>query len=544
MVILKFNKLIRNKWLWGVFVAVISAAFCFEGLFRPDNGSDRSESNAGTLSGSPVDPVLFADCAEDARGYSDSGETQGAVNRKAAEAYAALEVAKRNAVSVSDKALENRVMMMFGGAANFNFANYTAILASQLRTTPERFEASLRRRMILEEGINRAVLSAAVWVSPREVERAVSDETDLFTIKVATFKEDKAASGRVKLSEADIEKWYKENSSRYALPDRMKVRLLRYDANNKDVLAKMTVTVDEMRDYYDANIDKYSSKGTNGVEIIKKFEEVKSSIEKELRKIAAINFYETNLSLRVYKDLVKGAKESRLDKLAKEDGLKVTTSGWFSLENVYVDKFMVRRSGICPGADNFSEIVAELDPETEDLRYGIVSSANAVWVVERSEFSKAHTPEFKDAKAKIAPDALAAAKAEAFKKSVEQIIAKGPKEVLSKGNVSTNIVFCVADTERSAIKNYSSVVPAAVKLFKGELSPFVLISKGVAAVVYCVDRVAADPAKMMLARSRIREMASYPGYLQVTSDWIKWNLDKMGFVPGADNSFDDGTEEK
>jgi hypothetical protein len=543
MVILKFNKLIRNKWLWGAFAAVISAAFCFEGLFRPDNDKGPKDSNAGTLSGSPVNPVLFADCVEDARGYGESKDTQGAINKRAAEMYAALEVAKKNGISISDKAIENRVMMMFGGAANFNFENYKAILGAQLRTTPERFEASLRRRMTVDDGIARAILPAATWVSPKEIDRAVSDETDLFTIKVATFTEDKAAAKLIKLSDAEIEKWYKKNSSRYALPDRMKVRLLRYDENNKDILAKMKVTNDEMRDYYDANIDKYSSKGTNGVEVVKKFDDVKASIEKELRKIAAINYYETNLSLRVYKDLQKGAKVSRLDVLAKEDGLKVTTSGWFSLENVYVDKFMVRRSGICPGASNFSEVVAELDPDTEDLRYGIVSSQNAVWVIERSEFSKAHTPEFKDAKVKITPDAIADAKAEAFKKSVEQIIAKGTKEVLAKGKVSTNIVFSVSETERSAIKNYSSVVPAAVKLFKGELSPFVLISKGVAAVIYCVDRVAADPAKTMLARSRIREMASYPAYSQLSSDWGKLNLEKMGFVPGADNSFDDSVEE-
>ena len=33
MVIHQFNKLIRNKWVWGVFAIIVSAAFCFEDLF-------------------------------------------------------------------------------------------------------------------------------------------------------------------------------------------------------------------------------------------------------------------------------------------------------------------------------------------------------------------------------------------------------------------------------------------------------------------------------------------------------------------------------
>ena len=30
MVILQFNKLIRNKWLWGVFAIIVGGAFAFD----------------------------------------------------------------------------------------------------------------------------------------------------------------------------------------------------------------------------------------------------------------------------------------------------------------------------------------------------------------------------------------------------------------------------------------------------------------------------------------------------------------------------------
>ena len=41
MVILQFNKLIRNKWVWGVFAVTVCAAFCFDDLFR--SSGDRGE---------------------------------------------------------------------------------------------------------------------------------------------------------------------------------------------------------------------------------------------------------------------------------------------------------------------------------------------------------------------------------------------------------------------------------------------------------------------------------------------------------------------
>ena len=38
MVIQKFNKLIRNKWIWGVFAVAISAFFAFDFLIADLNG--------------------------------------------------------------------------------------------------------------------------------------------------------------------------------------------------------------------------------------------------------------------------------------------------------------------------------------------------------------------------------------------------------------------------------------------------------------------------------------------------------------------------
>ena len=56
MVILQFNRLIRNKWLWGVFAIIVGGAFAFDFLvddiLRDGRGGEqRSSSVAGTLAG-------------------------------------------------------------------------------------------------------------------------------------------------------------------------------------------------------------------------------------------------------------------------------------------------------------------------------------------------------------------------------------------------------------------------------------------------------------------------------------------------------------
>ena len=57
MVILQFNKLIRNKLVWGVFAIAISAFFAFDFLLDDIRGSDegRPSGGAGLLAGKEVD---------------------------------------------------------------------------------------------------------------------------------------------------------------------------------------------------------------------------------------------------------------------------------------------------------------------------------------------------------------------------------------------------------------------------------------------------------------------------------------------------------
>ncbi len=543
MVIHQFNKLIRNRWLWGAFAIAISAFFAFDFLIADLGSEPRGESSgdAGTLAGKSVDAKLFSALAEEVRGFGrarDHQMKQGDVNRQAWENYAALLVAGKAGVEATDAEVQAIIRRdpSFQQNGGFSFALYQRALRDN-GLTPERFEAFLKRRVTLMR-LGQAVLGSAAWTSPMELDRAVADMTDTFTVKVATFTQSKKDAEAVKVDEKALKAWYEKNRKSLELPERMKIRFVKFDATNKDLLARMTVTEDEMRDRYDVTIDKYTSTDTNGVETVKKFEDVKAGIEKELRQIAAVQCLETNLNFRAYaQKAAKGA--SRLDEIAKEEGLKVQTSDWFALDGGYQEGFMKRTYQICPGAKGFSEAVAELDASSEDLRYAVVSSANSVWLIEKAETSPKHVPTFDEAKKAIGPRALRDAKADAFKAQVEAIAKKGAKAVEAVKGVSTNLTFTVSDLRQgtdSGIENAMVVARAAMKLKKGEVSDFTLTSPGHAILVVCEDRTAGDAAKAMVLRSQIRDELAMLQQRQIPESWRKWNLERLGFETGEISS--------
>ena len=540
MVILQFNKLIRNKLIWGVFAIAISAFFAFDFLLDDIRGSDESRPSggAGLLAGKDVDAKLYSAIAEDVRGIGRQRDwkiDQSEVNRRAWENYAALVVADKDGIKATASEVRNMIRRdpSFQANGSFSFALYERLLREN-SIVPERFEESLVRRVTLMR-IGQAVLGSAAWASPMELDQAISDMTDTFTVKVATFTQDKKSADAVKIDDAGVRKWYDENSKSLELPDRVKIRYVKFDATNKDKLAAMTVTEDELRDRYDVTIDKYTSTDTNGVETVKKFEEVKDTIEAEVRQIALVNCFETNLSFQVY--AVKAAEgKSRLDEIAAAEGLKVETSDWIAPGGDFRSGFAKMPSQVFPGVQGFSEAVAELDSSSEDLRYAVISSEKAVWLIEKAEFSASHIPTFEESKDVIRPRALRAAKAAAFKAEVEAIAKKGAAEVAATKNVSTNIVFTISDLKPGDFENQNAVARAVRKLKKGEVSEFTEISAGRGLLVICEDRQEGDAAKAMVLRTQVQNDLSMLAARQLPESWLKWNLDRLGFQPGEISS--------
>ena len=550
MVILQFNKLIRNKWLWGVFAIIVGGAFAFDFLVDDllrDGRRETNESGVGTLGGKTVSSAEFHAITEEVRGFGQNRDwrrSSAEVNREAWETSALLEVARRNGIEATDSEVAQAIRgdKSFQQNGQFSFAMYQALLREN-GLSPERFEEFLKRRLTAMKVAGSVLSGSAVWASPMEIEQAVADVTDSYTVRVARFKQDKAEADEVKLDDEGLKKWYEEHSKSLELPERIKLRMVRFDAAASNALAAVTVTEDDLRDHYDVTVDKYTTTNTNGVETVKKFEDVRAEVEKEVRLIESVQCLGTNLASRVYG--VKAAEgKSRLDEIAAEAGAKVETSDWFALDGDYKDGFMKRASQICPGAQSFEEVVAELDSSSEDLRYGVVASDKEVWLVEKAEISEAHVPTFEEAKEIVRPRALTAAKADAFKAKVEAIAKKGATAVLESGDVSTNITFVVCDAKAGDFPDQNAVMGATMKLRKGEVSDFVQTGVGRALLVVCEDRVPGDAAKAQIWKLQVRSEVESLQRRQIPDTWKKWNLDCLGFEPGEGASVVDAEIEE
>ena len=550
MVILQFNKLIRNKWIWGVFAIIVGGAFAFDflvdDLLRDDKGDRGDASSVGTLGGENVPASLFRDITEELRGFGQNRDWRrksSEVNREAWEICAMLEAARRNGLEATDAEVAKAIRSdrSFQKNGQFSFALYQGLLREN-SLTPERFEQFLKRRLTMSK-IAESGAGSAVWASPMEVEQAVNDMTDSFTVKVARFAEDKKEADAVKLDDEGLKKWYDEHAKSLELPERIKLRMVAFDATDTNVLAKMVVSEDALRDHYDVTVDKYTSTDTNGVETVKKFEEVRDLVDKEVRQVEAVEYFVTNLNSRVYG--VKAAEgKSRLDEIAAEEGRKVVTTDWFAPDGTYKEGFMKRAYQICPGAQTLNEVVAELDSDSEDLRYGVVRSDRTVWLVEKVETSPAHVPTFEEAKEIVRPRALDAAKADAFKAKVEAVAKKGVEAVLASGNVSTNITFAVCDLNSGAFPDQNAIAGAAIKLRKGEISEFTSTGKGRGLLVVCEDRVPGDAAKAQIWKLQVRGSAEALQRRQIPEAWQKWNLERLGFETGDGSSVVDAEEEE
>ena len=103
MVIHHFNRLIKNKWVWGVFAVAISVFFAFDFLFVSRDGG--SGPSVGTLGGKELDAAYFDALVKDARGIgrqSDNRMSNAEANREAWRAAAALAVAKAMHLEATD----------------------------------------------------------------------------------------------------------------------------------------------------------------------------------------------------------------------------------------------------------------------------------------------------------------------------------------------------------------------------------------------------------------------------------------------------------
>ncbi len=539
MVILQFNKLIRNKWVWGVFAIAVSAAFCFDELFR-DSGERDIPSPLKDLS-VEYDPVFEKNCRNMLAVFS--GDTS-VKESETFRAYAALKAFDASGIRVSDARLGDVVSAGYLKNFDYDVERYRAFIRQRFNMDIGQFERLLRERLMMDDGVA-TYFAAATWVSPMEADQLRHDRTDTFTVRVANFRQTKEESDAVNVGEEELKKWFADNSDRLHVPTRLKLRYLRLSASDTNLTARIEVKPEEITARYEADKDElYTKTDTNDVTTVVAEADVADEIRKTLVEEKFMETYNDALFSRVsleneiVADDPDAERASLVEAVAKENGLEAVVSDWIETGSSprLVSGFCRSPLSLFPGASDARDLIANLDPSSPTYyRYALLvaEKSHRVWLVECVDVSAEHDATFEEAKAHIADPALRDAREEAFKKSVAAVVEKGVEAVLATTNVSEAVSFNLMNEEKAReIPNSHQVITAALGLNPGEMSELVSIGPGRGIVVVCENRTDGDPtdlalymgdreANMMLLRNRVGNPDA----------WLDANLIRLGFKP-------------
>ena len=528
MFIYHFNRLIRNRVLWGIFAIFIALAFVGAGscMKQPQDGQ-----SAGKINGKSITFNDFRLVVRAIRGFGQNrdNETSAAVvDRRAWEQLAARELAEENGINPGNKEVQNalREAQPFQGPNGFDINRYRAIIQQQ-GFTPALYEKLVAQQLSLSK--NAALVQTANWISPMELEDELAGMTDQFTVRTVSIS-NKFANAKMDLTDDDYLKFYEENKESFALPDQVSVRYIEVPASN--YMASVTLTEDDMLAYYDDNIDEYQRSTTNNTTETIPFKEVKSKIEGELKLEQALYCAETNLKFTIYGALA-GGKTITLENVAKDKGVKIKSSPLFSAS----DQLFWAQNG-----EEFIAAAFELNPEREDSQYGVVAGTDVVYVLEQLKKSEAHTPEFEKVLNKIRPQALAKARNEAFSDYTEKL-SDEMSEILKKGksfadaakakamNVSTSITYSVNTIRNQQFENSFSIAYGSMALKKGEISKAVPTSATESLLIYVEDRKPGDALSAEMMRPQVRSGIARRRATDIFGEWLTWNLKQQDFKP-------------
>jgi hypothetical protein len=522
-----FNRLIRNRILWGFFAIIISLAFVSVGscMKSPQQGQ-----SAGSINGKAITVAEFDLATKAIRGFGQNrdNETSAAVvDRRAWEQLAAARSANDNGLKASTEEVRNalREAPAFQGPNGFDINRYRYIIAQQ-NLTPALYEQLVSHQLSLMK--DASLVQTGTWISPMELEDELAGMTDLFTVQTIAIS-NTFVKANMDLTDDDYLKYYEENKKSFALPDQVSVKYIAIPVTN--YLAFISVSEDDMIDYYDGNIEDYQQTTTNNTTETAPFAKVKDQIEKVMMLDEARYCANTAITFRVYGKLAM--TNNALEVTAETEGVKAKTSPMFSAtEQLYWAQ----------NAEEFLSKAFELDPERNDSRYGIVVGDDFIYVMEQVKMVEAHTPEFEKVLNQIRPQALAKARTEAFTDHSDKITDE-LNDLMKKGtsfadaakaksmNVSTSITYSVNSIREQQFKNSFAIAYGSMSLKKGEISKAIPASAQESLLVYVQDRKQGDALSAEMMRPQVRSGIARRRNNDLFSEWLTWNLKQQEFHP-------------
>ena len=543
MFIIKFNNMVKNKWIWAAFAIIVAVAFGASDMLSANARGDGRGSAYGSLGGKALDRNLYETAAHFVR-YRNlmTGSRESASRREIWKLCAALLRAREAGFSVSDSELARIIRGMGflqGSDGRFSSELYERVLR-QIDFSPTMFQEAVRTDVALNQ--LRFSVSRGPWAPPSVVEDRTLGRSDRFTLQAATLTNVFEAA-TTEVSDDEVRAFYDAHSDLYRLPERRRVRYVVFPS--VAYREKAVVTDEEIREYYEENESDYTTKGTNGVEVLRPLDEVRDEIagvlaperQRELAATDAGDF--ADLFFRPGYD--GAAPASDFAAAAAKLGYAVATTGLFSAEEPPVAPDL---------AEDFAANVfaLEIGDEVSERVSGVIGGdgSSEYFVAELLETSESHVPDFDEIRDRVLSDAREDKASRAFQDEVSRVqeaLLRGTEEggdfaAIAATNglaVGTNFVFAARDAFGGAapVASPHQVAQSMMQLGAGDLSPSPVAVPGGVLFFQVVAREPGDASLAGTYRGQIEYACESQTADALWEDWLERNLDAMDPKPSS-----------
>ncbi len=539
MLITKFNKMIRNKLIWGFIAIVISVFFVLS--FSSMRGCSPSSPDAvGKLYGEEITQrALRVSMFFELGLQSDSGLGQDAydeLRHRTWQRLAILRTAERLGLTTPDAEVTETIANEPGFAENgvFQKQRYAAFVR-QRGVDPDTFAEFLRQDITMQKV--RSLLDAVVWTAPSEVERRLLNLTDERDVEYAVFERGNFTTD-LDLSDEEIRAYFDGNSDAFAIPERIQVRYVSFPYAD---FASTNVSESAVQAYYDDNIERYTPEDTNQFDFSEilpldpqplPLDDVRGEIValiQERDAMLAAKDAATDFVITLPPD--RRGQRPTFEESAASTGLTVRICEPFGIgEDV-------------PGLDvdaRFVDAAFRLIPGDPEAYFSdAILASNAAFVIAFHKMEDSRIPEFEEVSATVTPLARSNKLAEAFAEHVNQareaVTASTAddtdfKSILEGYDATvTNAVFSVyGSLLTNAFEHQDMLVPEVVELEAGDVSDVVAADE-VALIARIITRVPSEPVEGYSLRAQLlRTLQGYRAGI-LFSDYGEYVLEAAGF---------------
>ncbi len=541
MFINKFNQLIRNKWVWGIFAAIVCFLFVASDLFR--GGSGAAAQAYGTLAGEAV-PYEKYDIARLAvridhllatGGYAPELEP-AALSRRAWRFVAAEITADKLGLRVSRGELKADIARLFSDGMSFNQNYYHMFLSERLGCTPGQFEVALATMLAVRKVAD--AHAQANWLSPSLVEAQSHDQTDRFTLRLASVSNE-FSSAEIEITDEKLQSYYDMSKATYRVPDQVSVRYVFFQASNyADQVPE--IDEDDARIRYDDDPSAFAEV-VDGVRTNRTFEAALPAIKATLRNEAALKLAAEaadTFAEAFYNDRRDADLEAKLlapdffESVAEAQGLSVRTTALFSANAPVVGIESV-------ASREFSESAFDLDDSASYRYYSLPIEGKAtVYILAYNESVPAHDPGLEavrgavvnayteEQRARLFSDSVRA-KYDAYVAAMEKEGADFEAAATEAGfTVGTNMVLTAFDANKALPGNLRDWLAVLPRVDVGGDSAPVYNDKG-AAFAHVLNREDGDGTLRENVGRQLADRQRESMAATLADDWLETNYAAM-----------------